>query len=454
MLDSPLFGRWLYCRRRALDLTQRQLAALAGCSVATIRKLESDERRPSVRMAEGLARALGIAEDEAGAFVRFAREGWAEAPPGPATGLPEVPVRDLAIQPRSGDLLIATHGRGIYILDDLTPLRHLTGANLESKVAMLPSRPAVMVLNNELQDFPGDAEFVGQNPPEAAPIVYYLKKRHIFGDLRVEIYDAQGKKISTLPGGRRRGINRVEWPMRMAPPKVPPANSLAAAFVGPRVPEGTYTVKLIKGSKTYTSTVTLVPDPRNDHSAADRKLQQTTTLALYHDLGRLTYLVDAVIDLRDQARASAKEVGAKSRWGKRLNGYADELDAFRKTLVASGPGGMLSGEEQLREELANLYGSVSSYDGKPSDSQLARQKDLEGKLASAEKRFAALSSSSRLAPFNRVLEGHKKKALTVLSHQAWEKKQKEQGGGSVALGEDGENAGALLEGMTTALGGL
>ncbi len=91
MLDSSLFGRWLYRRRRALDLTQRQLAALAGCSVAMIRKLESDERRPSVRMAGGLARALGIAEDEAGAFVRFAREGWAEAPPEPATGLPEVP---------------------------------------------------------------------------------------------------------------------------------------------------------------------------------------------------------------------------------------------------------------------------------------------------------------------------------------------------------------------------
>lgn len=91
MLDQSLFGRWLYRRRRALDLTQRQLAALAGCSVATIRKLESDERRPSVRMAAALARSLGIAEGEAEAFVRFAREGWAEAPPEPVTHPVEVP---------------------------------------------------------------------------------------------------------------------------------------------------------------------------------------------------------------------------------------------------------------------------------------------------------------------------------------------------------------------------
>ena len=105
-------------------------------------------------------------------------------------------------------------------------------------------------------DFSGDEEFVGQNPPEAAAITYYLKKRHMFGDLKLEVYDSAGKLLSTLPGGKRQGINRVDWPMRLAPPKVPaaagPIPSLYS-FFGPRVPEGTYTVKLIKGKETYTS---------------------------------------------------------------------------------------------------------------------------------------------------------------------------------------------------------
>ena len=78
--------------------------------------------------------------------------------------------------------------------------------------------------------------------------------RHIFGDLRLEVYDSAGKRLTSFPGSKRRGVNRVEWPMRLAPPKVPPATNLVPqpfSFVGPRVPEGEYTVKLIKDGKVY-----------------------------------------------------------------------------------------------------------------------------------------------------------------------------------------------------------
>ena len=120
-------------------------------------------------------------------------------------------MHDLAIHPRDGDLVIATHGRGIYILDDLTPLRALTQQTLESDVALLPSRPSERTIEANVGSwFNGDEEFVGRNPPEAASITYWLKKRHLIGDLKVEVYDAQGKLISTIPGTKRVGINRVE----------------------------------------------------------------------------------------------------------------------------------------------------------------------------------------------------------------------------------------------------
>jgi hypothetical protein len=136
------------------------------------------------------------------------------------------------------------------IVDDLTPLRVLTPEIMAQDAAFLPSRPATLALPAGEQRFDGDSEFVGPTLPEAAPIVYYQKKRHIFGDLRIETYDPQGKLVDSVQGDKRRGLNRVQWPERAKPPKVPPAAGLVEnefAFLGPQVQEDTYTVKLIKG---------------------------------------------------------------------------------------------------------------------------------------------------------------------------------------------------------------
>ncbi len=317
-------------------------------------------------------------------------------------GLPaRVAVRDLAFQPRAQDLVIATHGRALYILDDLTPIRHLTPEVLASDVAILPSRPAVMTLSGQAQEFNGDDEFVGRNPDDAASIVYYQKKRHLFGDLFVQVYDSAGKAVSNpIPGTKQAGINRVEWPMRMRAPKMPPATALIPTFVGPRVPEGRYRFTLTKGKTTYDGTVRLVPDPRNTYTAAERALQQSTAMQAYDMLERLSYVVDATIDLRDRARARADSVGGRT--ARRLNAYADQLDAFRKGLVATSEAGMLSGEEKLREQIGEVYGAVTGYDGPPTLSQIARIKALDGQLVAAEQQFAQLADGRLgLAPMTK-----------------------------------------------------
>ncbi|MBI4409021.1 MAG: glycosyl hydrolase, partial [Gemmatimonadetes bacterium] len=335
-------------------------------------------------------------------------------------GLPaRVSVRDLAIHAREHDLIIATHGRGVYILDDLTPLRQLTPEVLDADVALLPSRPGIMALSGTLQEWTGDDEFVGQNPPEAAGIFFYQKRRHLFGDLKVEVYDAGGKLVSTIPAGKQAGINRVDWPMRLPPPRVPPASSLIPPAPGPRVPEGTYTFKLIKGSVTLPGQVVLAADPRSDHPAEDRQLQQRTALELYRLLEQLAYGVDAANDLRDQARKLAEQMGARSGLGRRLSAYADALEAFRRGLVATSEAGFLSGDEKLREQLGNLYGAVSGYEGRPTSSQLQRKLVLEAGVQDATRRLAALTA--QLEALNAQLGG-RWQPLRLLGREEWAKR--------------------------------
>lgn len=337
-------------------------------------------------------------------------------------GIPKVAVHDIVIHPREGDLVVATHGRGIYILDDLTPLRMLSAATLQEEVALLPSRPVEMPILSRQQGFNGDDEFVGTTPPEAAMISYWLKKRHIFGDLKLEIYDSEGRIVSTVPGSQRAGLNRVAWPMRLPPPKLPPASALAPAFVGPRVGEGTYTVKLVKGSTTVAGEVTLVADPRTPHPPEDRAAQQRVAMQLYEELSSLTFLVDSLVDLRDQARERAGRLPPRDGVRRQLEAFAAELENVRPRLVSTSEAGWLSGDEQLREKLAALYSAVINYGGRPTASQLDRLQLLKAELAAVQERVGAILAR-QIGPLNSALSSKRLEPLQPLSKERWEARQ-------------------------------
>ena len=137
-------------------------------------------------------------------------------------------MRDLAFQRRDHDLVIATHGRGIWIIDDLTPLRALDAATmLATPLTFLPSRPAQQRIEANGGWANGDAAFVGENPPDGAVIAYYEPGRHLIGKLKVEVLDATGKVVDTLPASKKPGINRVVWSMRAPAPRTPPAAQVA-----------------------------------------------------------------------------------------------------------------------------------------------------------------------------------------------------------------------------------
>ncbi len=333
---------------------------------------------------------------------------------------PDVAVCDLAIHPRDRDLVIATHGRGIWIIDDITPLRALTPENLEKNVMFIDAKSPEQRLPAFGGWSEGDATFFGHNPTDDATITYYQKKRHIFGDMKIEILDEQGNLLSTIPSSKRRGLSRVTWSMRLKPPKVPAAATAAfGAATGPRVLPGTYTVRLTKDKDVYTTKLTLVPDPRSKHTAEERKEEFALSMKLYEMLGEMTFAVDKINSVRQQADELVKKTGADDLLNKQLQTISNKADEFRKKIVATKEGGMITGEERLREYLTDLYGNVVGYEGRPSQTQVQRAEGLARELADVMKDFDEWAGTV-LHDVNPLLAGKNLGEIKPLTRKEWD----------------------------------
>jgi hypothetical protein len=219
--------------------------------------------------------------------------------------------------------------------------------------------------------------------------------------------------------------------MRVKPPAVAPAASaLFEAAQGPRVLPGTYTVKLTKGEKTYTEELKVAIDPRAKYSLDERKAQFELSMKIYKELEHMTYGVEAIEGVRDAANARAAKVAEKDPLRKQLQKLAADCDALRSKIVATKEGGMITGEERIRELLGQLYGAVTGYDGKPTDYQVARTESLGHELQDVIDDFQKLTQKD-LPGINAGLKKKKLEAIHVLAEADWEKKKAES---SVASG--------------------
>jgi photosystem II stability/assembly factor-like uncharacterized protein len=359
---------------------------------------------------------------EQGLFLSIdAGKEWAEF----TGGLPRVPVRDIAIHPRDSDLVLATHGRGFWIVDDVSPLRQLTPEVLAADVAVLDARPTWLRIPEQVQSWNGDGDYVGENPPDAAAIYFWRGKRRLMGDSRIEIADGSGKTIATLPGSNRKGINRVMWNPRLKPPKVASGTGLAVdALFGPTAAVGTYTVKVIDGEKTYAGKLVLAADPLLPHTAADIDARQDALMRLYAMQEDLAFLADSVAAVRDQAAARAAKLG-KTSLGRRIDDLSRRLDVLSKTLATSHPpleGMPADADRQLREWITGLFGAINGFGGKPSSGQLAQIPVLGGRLDAARGDYQKLAGS--LPDVNRELAKKSLPPIEAPSRDQWEKQQK------------------------------
>jgi hypothetical protein len=350
---------------------------------------------------------LLFAGTEFGLFCSIDRgKSWAQM----SAKIPPVAVRDIQLDSASNDLVLATHGRGILIVDNISPIRQLTPELMEKSVAIFES-PKTIVRNGRYGGSWGLAgEFVGPNSPEDARIYYYLKDRVTSGNLKVRVLGQDGKVIEELNGTKRKGINVVDWNMRLKPPRVASGARLNfGGFTSMLAPPGIYTVEIKKGEETITGTIHLINDPKSAHSPEDVATQRKTCTQLYALQESLAYLCERNKNLQDSLQAAAQSF-PKAK--KSLSAAAEKLETHRKTLIATKEGQGVIGEEQLGEKLSMIFAALVYTDGRPTDSQLLRaealSKDLELAFAEQERLEkevlpgARKASGRPLIPFSRV----------------------------------------------------
>ncbi|HEX5890144.1 MAG TPA: hypothetical protein VFY61_15655 [Pyrinomonadaceae bacterium] len=194
------------------------------------------------------------------------------------SGMPVMRIDDILIHPRDNDLIVGTHGRGIFILDDITPLQQLSQKVMESEAHLFDVRPGTIWMNDpRLGRYWGGAKlFRGANPAPGTAISYYLKSAPT-GDVKIAISDYTGKVVRNITGTKEVGLNRVQWNLRSDPPPRPTGGG-GGGFgggggggggggfgniftLGLPLEAGTYNLKLTVNGKDYTTKVVLEPDP-------------------------------------------------------------------------------------------------------------------------------------------------------------------------------------------------
>jgi len=353
--------------------------------------------------------------------------------------LPTVRVDDIQIQPRDNDLVLATHGRSIWVLDNITALERMSDAVMSSDVAVFDPPAAVESRLYNRKGNTGHKWFAAPNPPDGAIIDYYLRTKPE-GSVRVTITDSSGKLVRELTGSKEAGVNRVVWDLRLgAPSQAPeggrgggggrgagagggraagqqaqqqaqPASGEAGASPeqqgaaqagggggffgaggrGPRVPPGEYRITVSAAGKEATATVRVQEDPRIQISEADRAKWAAAVMRAYELMRSAIAAQRSVQNLKTQMTALQESLRRTPNVPKEVNdavkSVSDQVDDTQKRLVPvfdqSGSAGppLPDAPRPLLGRIGQLFGGLEGYTAAPTPAQTAKLGELSTEL--------------------------------------------------------------------------
>jgi photosystem II stability/assembly factor-like uncharacterized protein len=318
-------------------------------------------------------------------------------------------VRDIQIQPQTNDLVIATHGRGIIVVDDISPMRSMTKEIAASDVILFENKPIILE-DMKFGDggFPATNGYTAPNPPVIPPIKYYLKERLMIGDIKMEILDSTGKLVKTIPATKRKGLNKLTWDLRMQPPKIASGSKKLdyAMFAAPMVLPGTYTVKLTVAGKEYTKPLILIHNQKGELTPEERKAQYDAAMQLYKMNEDLAALADT-INKTQKLLADNKYKLQSEKSKKLVDDYNHKLEELRASLMATKQTSVFADEKRLKEEMNELYTALVYSEAAPSNLQLQSIANFQGEIKKSESKSQAIMQQYNKA----VMDAFKKENI-------------------------------------------
>ena len=364
--------------------------------------------------------------------------------------LPYAPVHHMVTQEHFNDLVVATYGRGFWILDDVTPLRQLNEKVLARNVHLFDLRQAYRM--HPLRN--------GPRPNARALINYYLKDEPE-GDVNIAILDNNGDIVRSLKGTKKKGINRVAWnlryegareaKLRTKPPHNPhlveekrfrktweregwyPIRSWGtyAGFRGFMVAPGIYSVKLMVGETELTTDLEVLKDPRSEGTLADINDQVALLLRIRQDLNTVSDMISniewmkrQIEDLKAVMKGDETSMDIVEK-GDALNKKLQELeDKVFQPVLAEGDSKSFRYTNKLYSKLSVLTGDLASGDGfhpgsvdfSPNRQQEEVYKVLKGRVDQYQSEFNRLIEKD-VADFNRLAASRDKGGVVVPSSQ-------------------------------------
>jgi photosystem II stability/assembly factor-like uncharacterized protein len=322
------FDPWVYRTRDYGKTWQLITNGIAHSMVSYAHIIREDPVRRGL-LYLGTENSLYISYDDGDHWQRF------------NNNLPPAPVYGLVVQEHFNDLVVATYGRGFWILDDLSPIQRLTSAVVNSDVTLFAPRPAYRWRNTQANYSVSDDPTAGQNPPYGAAINYWVKTPPPAPSrVTLEILDSTNKVVRTFTDSAKAGLNRAYWDLRSDTLRTPrmrtkPINDeefqlgrdstrAAPGFgsVNVLMPPGRYTVRLTVNGKQYSQPLRMLKDPNSAGTLADVRTQFAALTDIQRDHRAAADMLDAI----ERARVKLQGLAADSAAPSDIRGDAKTLE--------------------------------------------------------------------------------------------------------------------------------
>jgi len=328
--------------------------------------------------------------------------------------LPRVSVRDIKIHPRDNDLIVATHGRGAWILDDIAPIQGL-GAAMGSPLTVFDVRRATRWESWDKDSNWGASTWMGENPPTGAMINYYLPEA-ASGGVTVTITDANGAEVNEFSDRGRAGINRAIWNMSWAnPPGMGGGGGRGGGRGGgggiPALP-GTYTATVTAAGRSGSSTFELRGDPDVKLTMADYQAQFDAAVKvrdLRVTVGELINAVDSLTEQVEGVEGRMRDLDVDNveaiveQTGTAASQLVELQDKLRRPFPAMG----YRVYPRLSEELGRLQGAITGAQARPTEGAMIALGELDEET---QQRIQELNEilNTTIQELNTLLENYPK----------------------------------------------